>query len=171
EMESPQQVGFGIAYDFFETGLVLEADVKWINWSNADGYQDFDWDDQTVFAIGAQYKATDKLVLRAGYNYAKNPVNEHNNFNGTTMTTVQGTTMPTYYYETFRIIGFPAIVEHHITLGIGYKFTDAFSLDLGFVYAFENTMTETGTDFAGFPVELESTLSETSLDFGLTWRF
>ena len=171
ELESPQQVGFGIAYDFFETGLVLEADVKWINWSNADGYQDFDWDDQTVFAIGAQYKATDKLVLRAGYNYAENPVNEHSNFNGTTMTNVQGISMPTYYYETFRIIGFPAIVEHHMTLGIGYKFTDAFSLDLGFVYAFENTMTETGTDFAGFPVELESTLSETSLDFGLTWRF
>jgi len=171
ELESPQQVGFGIAYDFFETGLVLEADVKWINWSNADGYQDFDWDDQTVFAIGAQYKATDKLVLRAGYNYAKNPVNEHSNFTGTTTTNVQGISMPTYYYETFRIIGFPAIVEHHITLGIGYKFTDAFSLDLGFVYAFENTMTETGTDFSGLPVELESTLSETSLDFGLTWRF
>jgi long-chain fatty acid transport protein len=150
---------------------VLEADVKWVNWSNADGYQDFDWDDQTVFGIGAQYQATDKVVLRAGYNYAKNPVSEHNNFNGQTMTTVQGITMPSYYYETFRIIGFPAIVEHHVTLGIGYQFTDAFSLDLGFVYALENTMTETGTDFAGLPVELESTLSETSLDFGLTWRF
>lgn len=171
ELESPQQVSFGIAYDFFETGLVLEADVKWLNWSNADGYQDFDWDDQTVFGIGAQYQATDKLVLRAGYNYAKNPVSEHNNFNGQSMTTVQGITMPSYYYETFRIIGFPAIVEHHVTLGIGYQFTDAFSLDLGFVYALENTMTETGTDFAGLPVELESTLSETSLDFGLTWRF
>jgi long-chain fatty acid transport protein len=171
ELESPQQVSLGIAYDFFETGLVLEADVKWINWSNADGYQDFDWEDQTVFAVGAQYKATDKLVLRAGYNYAKNPVNEHNNFNGTTTTTVQGIKMPTYYYETFRIIGFPAIVEHHVTLGIGYQFTDAFSLDLGFVYAVENTMTETGKDLTGQPVKLESTLSETSLDFGLTWRF
>ena len=171
ELESPQQVGFGIAYDFFETGLVLEADVKWINWSNADGYQDFDWEDQTVFAVGAQYQATDKLVLRAGYNYAKNPVNEHNNFIGTTTTTVQGITMPTYYYETFRIIGFPAIVEHHVTLGIGYQFTDAFSLDLGFVYAVENTMTETGKDLVGGDVTLESTLSETSLDFGLTWRF
>jgi len=128
-----------------------------------------------VFAVGAQYKATDKLSLRIGYNYASNPVNEHN-INGfsngnPTMTTVQGITMPTYYYETFRIIGFPAIVEHHITGGIGYKFTDAFSLNLGFVYAFENTMTETGTDFTGQPVALESTLSETSLDFGLTWRF
>jgi long-chain fatty acid transport protein len=172
ELESPQQVGLGIAYDFFGAGLVLEADVKWINWSNAAGYSDFDWDDQTVFAIGAQYKPTNKMALRAGYNYAKNPVNEHNNFDGTTTTTVQGKTLPsTYYYETFRIIGFPAIVEHHITLGFGYKFSDTFTLDLGFMYAFDNTITETGTDLFGQPVEIESTLSETSLDFGLTWRF
>jgi long-chain fatty acid transport protein len=172
ELESPQQAALGIAYDFFGAGLVLEADVKWINWSNAKGYRDFDWDDQTVFAIGAQYKPTDKMSLRAGYNYAKNPVNEHNNFNGQTTTTVQGKTLPsTFYYETFRIIGFPAIVEHHITLGFGYKISDTFSLDLGFMYAFENTMTETGTDLFGQPVEIESTLSETSLDFGLTWKF
>jgi long-chain fatty acid transport protein len=179
-LESPQQAGLGIAYDFFEIGLVLEADVKWINWSNADGYQDFDWDDQTVFAIGAQYKATDKLALRIGYNYASNPVNEHNGWDGSfnpltgapnSVNMVQGKPVASYYYETFRIIGFPAIVEQHLTLGIGYKFTDAFSLDLGFMYAFENTITETGTDPFGQQVEIESTLSETSLDFGLTYRF
>jgi long-chain fatty acid transport protein len=172
ELESPQQAGFGIAYDFFDTGLLLETNVKWLNWSDAEGYQDFDWKDQWVLAIGAQYKATDKLVLRAGYNYAENPVKEHNNFNGLTQTTVQGKTLPsTYYYETFRLIGFPAIVEHHITAGIGYKFTDYFSLDLGFVYAFENSMTESGTDPFGTAVTIESTLSETSIDFGLTYRF
>jgi long-chain fatty acid transport protein len=171
ELESPQQVGLGIAYDFFGTGLLLETNVKWINWSDAEGYQDFDWKDQWVLAIGAQYKATDKLVLRAGYNYGENPVKEHNNFNGATTTTVQGKTLPTYYYETFRIIGFPAIVEHHITAGIGYKFTDYFSLDLGFVYAFENTITESGTDPLGAATTIESTLSETSIDFGLTYRF
>jgi long-chain fatty acid transport protein len=172
KLESPQQVGLGIAYDFFNAGLVLEANVKWVNWSNAEGYNDFDWKDQWVLAIGAQYKATDKLVIRAGYNYGENPVKEHNNFNGLTTTTVQGKTLPsTYYYETFRIIGFPAIVEHHITAGIGYKFTDAFSLDLGFVYAFENSITESGTDPFGTPVTIESTLSETSIDFGLRYKF
>jgi long-chain fatty acid transport protein len=171
-LESPQQMGLGVAYDFFGIGLVLEADVKWINWSDADGYKEFDWKDQWVFGVGAQYQATDKLVLRAGYNYGENPVNEHDNFDGTTSKTIQGKTLPsTYYYETFRIIGFPALVEHHLTLGIGYKFSDRFSLDLGFMYAFENTITETGTDLFGQPVELESNLSETSLDFGITYRF
>ncbi len=172
DLESPQQVGFGIAYDFFNAGLVIEADVKWINWANAKGYEDFDWDNQTVFAIGAQYKITDKIALRAGYNYATHPVNEHNNFNGQTPATVQGKTLPSaYYYETFRIIGFPAIVEQHVTFGIGYKVSDAFSFNLGFMHAFQNSISETGTDLFGQPVRLESTLSETSVDFGLTWRF
>jgi long-chain fatty acid transport protein len=180
ELESPQQVGFGIAYDFFNAGLVLEADAKWINWANAKGYEDFDWDNQTVFAIGAQYKATDKLSLRIGYNYASNPVNEHNGWDGSfnpstgmpnSTHLIQGKPVASYYYETFRIIGFPAIVEQHISAGIGYKFTDFFSLDLGFMYAFDNTITETGTDPFGQPVTIESTLKETSVDFGLTWRF
>ena len=171
ELEAPQQFGFGVAYDFFGAGLLLEADAKWLNWSDAAGYKDFDWDDQWVLAIGAQYKPTDKLVLRAGYNYGENPVKEHNNFDGTTLTTVQGKTFPTYYYETMRIIGFPAIVEHHFTAGLGYKFTDSFSLDLGLVYAVEESIKESGTDLGATPVTLESTLSETSLDFGITYKF
>ena len=34
--------------------------------------------------------------------------------------------MPTYYYETFRTIGFPAVTKSHITLGLGYEFTKVF---------------------------------------------
>ena len=76
-----------------------------------------------------------------------------------------------YYYETFRIIGFPAIVEQHLTFGVGYKFSDKFSLHLGVMHAFEKTISESGLDIAGTSVTLKSTLSENSLDFGLAWRF
>jgi hypothetical protein len=38
------------------------------------------------------------------------------------------------------------------------------------VHGFEETFTETGSDFAGAS-KIESTLSEDSFDFGLTWRF
>ena len=173
DLESPQHIDFGIAYTPLFADLLIEADVKWINWSDADGYDDFDWNDQWVFAIGAQYRpaALPKLALRAGYNYGENPVEEHDNFNGMPLTEVQGKSLPTYYYETFRIIGFPAIVEHHITLGVGYDFTPNFSMHLGYIHGFEKTISQTGTDITGQPVELESTLSEDSLDFGLTWRF
>lgn len=170
-LESPQQVGFGAAYDFFSGMLLLEADARWINWSNADGYSDFDWKDQWVFGVGAQVEPVSNLYLRAGYNYGENPVKEHNNFNGGAPKAVQGKTMPSYYYETFRIVGFPAVVEHHLTLGIGYMFTERLKIDLGYMHAFENTIRETGTDFMGNPVNLESTLSESSIDFGMTWRF
>ena len=111
------------------------------------------------------------LSFRAGYNYGKNPVKEHEGFAGSGFTTVQGKTLPTYYYETFRITGFPAIIEHHLTFGIGYEFTPKCSLHLGFMHAFEETITENGTDMTGQPVSLESTLSENSIDFGITWRF
>jgi long-chain fatty acid transport protein len=170
ELESPQQVGIGAAYTLFENKLLLEADLKWLNWADANGYETFDWENQWVVGVGAQYKPIPKLALRAGYNYGNNPVKTHNGFVGTNFTNVQGTILPTYYYETFRIIGFPAIVEHHVTFGVGYDITPSFALHAGYMHAFENTITETGTGFAG-PVTLQSKLSEDSLDIGLTWRF
>lgn len=173
DLELPQQFGLGLAYDFYNTGLLLGFDAKWLNWSGAAGYSDFDWDDQWVYAIGAKYMATDKLSLLAGYNYGQNPVNEHDGFDGTggNFKTVQGISMPTYYYETFRIIGFPAIAEHHVSFGVAYQVTDSLILTLGYMHAFETHIKQTGLDPAGQPVTLESTLSEDSYDFGITWRF
>lgn len=175
KLEAPQQVGVGVAL-MPSDKLLVEVNGKWVNWSDATGYDDFDWDDQFVFAVGAQFKPIQKLALRVGYNYAKNPVNEHNNFVGATamgpnMISVQGKSMPVYYYETFRIVGFPAIVQHHLTFGIGYEFSNKFALHAGYMHAFKESVKENGTNMAGQPVTLESTLSEDSLEFGLTWRF
>jgi long-chain fatty acid transport protein len=172
ELESPQSVGFGIAFEPIQQVLLIEADVKWLNWSDAAGYEDFGWEDQWVFNIGAQYKPTSKLALRAGYNYGKNPVEEHNGWEGVLSPTVnvQGKDVNRFQYEVLRITGFPAIVEHHITAGIGYQITKNISLNLGYMHAFENDIEETGT-FFGADASIESTLSEDSVDFGLTWRF
>ena len=38
------------------TSCWSKLDGKWINWANATGYKDFDWEDQWVFGIGAQYQ-------------------------------------------------------------------------------------------------------------------
>jgi long-chain fatty acid transport protein len=57
----------------------------------------FDWEDQWIFAAGFDYRKTDRLTLRAGYNFSENPVPD----------------------ETLNPL-FPATVEHHITLGFGY---------------------------------------------------
>jgi long-chain fatty acid transport protein len=87
------------------------------------------------------------------------------------MTTIQGTPIPTYYFETFRTIGFPALVEHHFTAGIGYDVTERFTVNVGFMYAFENSITATGTNLALQPTSIKSRLSETGVDLGLSWRF
>ena len=100
-MESPHQIGLGIAYTTLGGKLLLEADAKWINCLCCDGYGDFDWNYQWVFAFGVQYKPISKLALRMGYNYGQNPVEEHNGFVGNRLVTVQSHTLPRYYYETF----------------------------------------------------------------------
>ena len=184
KLESPQQLGAGVAFENTKImNLLIEGDVKWVNWSNAKGYSDFDWRDQWVYAVGVQVEPVKRFSLRAGYNYGANPVKEHNNFNGSfnfsnpsqpfpnDIKKVQGKVLPRYFYETFRIIGFPAIVKQHITLGAGYKFTDRFAMNLGYMHAFENTISEKGTNPLGQPVTLTSKLYEDSLDFGLTWYF
>ncbi len=170
-LESPQQVGFGAAFKAWGNRLLLETDIRWINWGDATGYRDFGWDNQWVFGIGVQVKPLDWLSVRLGYNYGENPVNANNGFNGTSMVTVQGKTMPRYYYETFRMVGFPAVVEHHLGVGVGIDLSERFAVHLGYVHAFENSLSERGTDITGQPVELESSLMENSFDFALTWKF
>ena len=73
------------------------------------------------------------------------------------MTTIQGTPIPTYYFETFRTLGFPAIVEHHFTLGVGYDVTERFTINVGYMHAFQNSITSTGTNLASQPMSLKST--------------
>jgi len=177
-LEQPQEVGLGVAYEFFKAGVLLETNVKWINWSDAEGYEDFDWNDQWVFAVGGQWEAIDHLFFRVGYNYAENPVDE-NDFDGGSLSgpgppvfrDVQGKSLPVYYYESFRVIGLPAVVEHHITAGVGYELGESLILNLSYMHAFENELSESGTAPDGSSAKLKSKLSEDSLSLAFTWRF
>lgn len=167
KLENPAQLGVGAAYKGLDKWL-FTADLKYVDWANADGYSDFDWESQTVFGLGVQNKASDKLTLRAGWNYGKNPVKEHNGFNVNGATSVQGTPMSEFGYEYFRVIGFPGVVEHHLTLGAGYEFSPKFALNLGYKKAFSKKITETDSSGAH---TLQSELSEDAYDLGLTFKF
>ena len=175
-LEQPQEVGLGVAYEFLKAGVLLETNVKWINWSDAEGFEDFDWNDQWVFAVGGQWEAIDHLFLRVGYNYAENTVDEHNNWNGSfapapEFVNVQGNSLPRYYYESFRVIGLPAVVEQHLTAGAGYEIGESLMLNFSYMHAFENELSESGTAPDGSSAKLKSKLSEDSLSFSFTWRF
>ena len=175
-LESPQQFAFGAAYEFVPGRLLIAADARWVNWSGAKGYKEFDWQDSWVYGLSLQFDAIPKkVVLRAGYTFGDNPVRAHQNFVGTgapaNVTNVQGKYVNNYYYETFRVVGFPAVVEQHVSFGLSYRFGEHATIDLGYTHAFKNTITEQGTNLLGAPTTLSSSLSEDSFEVGYHHRF
>ncbi len=166
-LEQPAVYAVGAAWQVSEA-LLLELDVKQMAWGEADGYSDFDWENQWVYALGAHYVATEKLTLRAGFNYAKNPVVEHNGWDPMGVSTVQGKSVPTMGYELLRNVGFPAIVESHVSVGCSYTLSKALALHAAYMHAFEETITSSS---AGDMFGYESNLSEDSLSLALSWAF
>ncbi len=131
----PQEVEFGLAVQA-TPALLLAADAKWIDWANAIDVVtvkgtnpdipapaeielpfNMKWEEQWVFAVGAEYVLTPQHTVRVGYNYGKNPIPDKN-------------LSPL----------FPAIVEHHLTLGYGYT-ASKWAIDLAYEHAFENEQT------------------------------
>ena len=130
----PESVGAGVGWRPTDK-LLLAFDVTWYNWNAALNTVSIkfntplgpqaanflmNWKDQYVFALGAAYDLNESLTLRAGYNYGSNPVPS----------------------ETLSPL-FPAIPEHHLTLGMGYKITPALVFDAAIEYAFEKSVTYT----------------------------
>ena len=127
DFEWPTIYGVGIAFQPSDS-LLLAFDVKRINWSEVmenfsmtydsptfgklDVTMPQNWKDQTIYQLGASYKATSQLTLRAGFNYGKNPVPD-------------ATVNPL----------FPATVEKHYTVGAGYAFGDSQEVNFAFSYA------------------------------------
>ncbi len=108
DFQWPETYAAGLAWQA-TSKLMLAADVRRIKW--ADAMQSFrmsfagtaftmpqEWKNQNVYALGLQYRMNDKLGLRVGYNYGKNPV-------------------PDAWLHPL----FPAIVERHYTAGFDYR--------------------------------------------------
>ncbi|MEJ7556325.1 MAG: outer membrane protein transport protein, partial [Aquificaceae bacterium] len=130
KLTQPQELAFGIGVKPMNN-LKVGMDIRWINWKNAKGYKHFQWKDQWVIALGGEYKPTEKLALRAGYNYGKSPIR------GGAKNPMNANSIPNFsapfsdlQIAYFNLVGFPAITEHHITLGLGYEFTKTFGIDL-----------------------------------------
>ena len=171
DLEKPQEIGFGVGFIPLKDLLVFEVDLKWKNWADAKGYDDLDWDNQWIIALGAQFKATKKLTIRAGYNYGTIPVRRHDNFVGTSLIMIQDKSLPIYYYETFRIFGNPAVEEHHASFGIEYKLTERIVFDLSYTHIFKADIKERGTDLMGRPLSIESKVYGKALGIGIALRF
>ena len=172
-LEQPAEIGFGIGYKINKHTFAF--DYKQIQWSDAKGYKDFGWEDQDVFAVGYEYEQNN-WKLRAGYNHSSQPIVES--------PTGPQVIAPGSYAQAggnalnlFNILGFPATAEDHYTIGGSYAFTDAFAVDLAYVYAPETETTmntivglnpTTGEMYTG-PSTVYHT--ENSISFQLSYKF
>jgi long-chain fatty acid transport protein len=181
DLEFPQMLAVGMAVRPLE-GLLVDVDVKWINWSAThesvelsgphDAFDtngdlsgdasstalDFGWDDQTVLALGAQYLVNDRLTLQAGFNTATAPIDEADVFNNLIL---------------------PAVVEKHVTFGFHYYLGEHWGIGGAFMSALEETLAGEGDVPAGFQLltpfsadsNAEASLEETSMNVQLSYRF
>ncbi|GAB6077690.1 OmpP1/FadL family transporter [Hydrogenobaculum acidophilum] len=182
KLEQPQELGFGVGVaptDKWNVGL----DIRWINWSNADGYKDFGWKDQWVYAIGTSYKVTPKLTLRAGFNYARSPIRSNSfgtNMNRPTVN-ISGGNFNQYDIDLFNLYGFPAITEEAITIGGSYQFTNNFGISLAYEHDFQHSVTDSGMCYNGrgpltsqaaySPCSITAKNAEDAVNVALEWRF
>jgi len=126
-LEQPAEIGIGTSYKMGNSTFAV--DYKQIKWADAKGYKDFGWENQNVLILGYQY-AQDNWAVRLGYNHGKNPIKEQN-----------GATYAGAAVNFFNLVGFPAIVENHYTLGGSWNLSKSTSVDLAYAYAPKTTQT------------------------------
>jgi len=125
DLDTPSVIAAGVSYNFLKNHTVA-LDYKNIKYSSAAGFEDFNWDDQNVIALGYEF-AADTWAVRVGYNHGKSP-----------LPTDFDATFADGGVSFFQTIGshvaFPAVTEDHYTIGGSYAFSEKTSVDAAFVY-------------------------------------
>lgn len=116
DMGLPQTVGLGVSNESLMDGrLLLAADALFLDWESAALFGTI-YRPQWVMQLGAQYRATDTLTLRAGYALAENPIDPNV---GTSLGPVPvpgGIQAVKYLQSQFAIVN-----RHRIAAGFGYS--------------------------------------------------
>ncbi len=111
--------------------LTLAADGRYIAYEKARGFKEqgfrpdgsvrgFGWKDVKVLALGAEFRPTERIALRGGYNWADNPISRSQVFFNTPA---------------------PAIVQSHLTLGAGVRVTRRIEVSAAYYHAMQNSVT------------------------------
>lgn len=110
----------------------------------------FGWQDINVWKLGAEYKYSQQLTLRAGYNHGDNPIRSQD--------------------VTFNILA-PGVVKDHATLGLTYALASGNEVTVAYMHAFKNDVTGTPNP-AYFPVGGTEKIKmyENSLGIQYSWK-
>lgn len=116
DMGLPQTVGLGISNEaLLDRRLLLAADALFLDWDSAALFKSI-YRPQWVMQLGGQYRATDRLKIRAGYALAENPID--GSFGDTIGPVVVpgGVKSVKYLQSQFAIVN-----QHRISAGFGYS--------------------------------------------------
>ncbi len=144
----PASITAGISYDvrpnvtaMFDYKHIFYSDVKSIaNPSTnpppfgADNGPGFGWHDINVYKFGVDWRYSPLWTFRAGYSYNDSPLNTR---------------------DIMMSILAPAVVQHHITGGLKYRWSSNMDVELSAMYAPENTLKgTTPTSYGAQPIEV-----------------
>jgi long-chain fatty acid transport protein len=161
EFDQPEMATIGIGIKPVKD-LLIGFDIEWINWSETNGQNlpkyttnsssampwNLNWNDQFVYKLGVQYTVNPTVVLRAGYNYGKMPLDSN---------------------RAFENIAFPAVSEHHFTAGMGINFNKQFTLNIGGMYSPSAKID--GSNMTQGISSYDTEMTQYSLDMGVTYTF
>ena len=110
-------------FNFFPTGFGCEDGAPPLDQQSCalgrDKGMGFGWQDQMVYKAGVQYEYNSKWTMRLGYNYGKTPISDDQIL--------------------FNMLA-PAVVEHHITLGLGYRQSKNIEWNANYMLGVKNTV-------------------------------
>ncbi|MEE9342997.1 MAG: outer membrane protein transport protein [Gammaproteobacteria bacterium] len=163
-IDQPEELGIGAAWQVTNK-LLLAAELNWINWSDAvkrsslklkdpdnatappvlEQSMNLNWRDQYVVALGAAYDWNDRLTLRGGFNYGRNPVPAN-------------TINPLL----------AAIAKYHITTGLSYQLTPHWKAGTALEYQLKTSQNYTNQQLP-FGAKSKETLHMMSLHFMVSY--
>jgi long-chain fatty acid transport protein len=157
----PNEAGVGAKFAVGKNMDIL-ADILYYQWTSVDVFEFFGWDDQVVYKVGAEFRPTENLALRVGFNYGESPIQ------GGAAAGFMGS-----MDAAFANYPFPAISESHITLGLGYKMDKNLAFNAYYLHAPEVSQTATNvsqTSGGPFPAGTEISMSQNAFGLGIEYR-
>jgi long-chain fatty acid transport protein len=119
------------------------------------------WKNQWVYKVGVEFTPVSSLRIRAGWNYAKNPLDPS---------------------RAFENIAFPAVAEHNLTAGLGIDLSKNLAINLGGMYAPKTSVSGANANpppgtpgyngpFGQGIASYTTSMSQFGIDAGIAYRF
>jgi len=159
----PTEIGVGAKFAAGKS-MDIVADVLFYQWSGNEVFDFFGWEDQIVYKVGIEYRASDKLALRAGFNYGESPIKGGNS---TAPISTFGNTTADAAFANYL---FPAISETHVTVGMSYKLDKNMTVSGYYLYAPEASQTATASNFGGgYPTGTTISMAQHAFGMGVNY--